>query len=147
MAANNIYQTPLSSRYASKEMAELFSPATRFSTWRQLWLWLAKAEKQLGLPISDEAIKQMESHLVLTEEDFKIAAEEEARRRHDVMAHVHAFGLNAPAAAGIIHWGATSCYCTDNADLIFLKRGLDLLLPKLANVIHKLSRSTWRDWQ
>lgn len=138
--ASNIYQTPLSSRYASKEMAELFSPATRFSTWRQLWLWLAKAEKQLGLPISDEAIEQMEAHLDLTEEDFAIAAEEEKRRRHDVMAHVHAFGQNAPAAAGIIHWGATSCYCTDNADLIFLKKGLDLLLPKLANVIHKLSK-------
>ncbi|KAA8894742.1 L-Aspartase-like protein [Sphaerosporella brunnea] len=121
-------------------MAELFSPATRFSTWRQLWLWLAKAEKQLGLPISDEAIEQMEAHLDLTEEDFAIAAEEEKRRRHDVMAHVHAFGQNAPAAAGIIHWGATSCYCTDNADLIFLKKGLDLLLPKLANVIHKLSK-------
>jgi adenylosuccinate lyase len=140
MATNNIYQTPLSSRYASKEMAELFSPATRFSTWRQLWLWLAKAEKQLGLPISDEAISQMEAHLNLTEEDFAVAAEEEKRRRHDVMAHVHAFGQVAPAAAGIIHWGATSCYCTDNADLIFLKKGLDLLLPKLANVIHKLSK-------
>ena len=140
MAANNIYQTPLSSRYASKEMAELFSPATRFGTWRKLWLWLAKAEKQLGLPISDDAIAQMEAHLVLTEDDFRVAAEEELRRRHDVMAHVHAFGLNAPAAAGIIHWGATSCYCTDNADLIFLQTGLDLLLPKLANAIHKLSR-------
>lgn len=140
MASNKIYQTPLSSRYASKEMAELFSPATRFSTWRQLWLWLAKAEKQLGLPISDEAIEQMQAHLVLTDQDFAIAAEEEERRRHDVMAHVHAFGLNAPAAAGIIHWGATSCYCTDNADLIFLKRGFELLLPKLANIIHKLSQ-------
>ncbi|CCX30199.1 L-Aspartase-like protein [Pyronema domesticum] len=139
MSSNTIYQTPLSSRYASKEMAELFSPATRFSTWRQLWLWLAKAEKQLGLPISDEAISQMEAHLELTDEDFKVAAEEEARRRHDVMAHVHAYGQNAPAAAGIIHWGATSCYCTDNADLIFLKKGLDLLLPKLANVIKKLA--------
>jgi len=137
--SNRIYQTPLASRYASKEMAELFSPATRFGTWRQLWLWLAKAEKQLGLPISDEAIQQMESHLVLTHEDFAVAAEEEKRRRHDVMAHVHTFGQNAPAAAGIIHWGATSCYCTDNADLIFLKKGLDLLLPKLANAIHKLA--------
>jgi len=140
MATNSIYQTPLSSRYASKEMAELFSPATRFSTWRQLWLWLAQSEKQLGLPISDEAISQMEAHLVLTEEDFAVAADEEKRRRHDVMAHVHAFGQNAPAAAGIIHWGATSCYCTDNADLIFLQKGLNLLLPKLANVIHKLSK-------
>lgn len=138
MSSNAIYQTPLASRYASQEMAELFSPATRFRTWRQLWLWLAQAQKQLGLPIPDDAIAQMGAHLTLTDEDFTIAAAEEARRRHDVMAHVHAFGLRAPAAAGIIHWGATSCYCTDNADLIFLRRGLDLLLPKLANALHKL---------
>ncbi|KAL7266860.1 adenylosuccinase ade13 [Rhizina undulata] len=139
MSNNDIYQTPLASRYASKEMAALFSNATRFSTWRQLWVWLAKAEKQLGIPIPDDAISQMEAHLTLTEEDFRVAAEEEKRRRHDVMAHVHAFGQVAPAAAGIIHLGATSCYVTDNADLIFLRKGLDLLLPKLANVIHKLS--------
>lgn len=138
MSSNAIYQTPLASRYASREMAELFSPATRFRTWRQLWLWLAQAQKQLGLPIPDEAIAQMEAHLTLTDDDFAVAAAEETRRRHDVMAHVHAFGLRAPAAAGIIHWGATSCYCTDNADLIFLRRGLDLLLPKLANAVHKL---------
>lgn len=170
MSNNDIYQTPLASRYASPEMAQLFSNKTRFRTWRQLWVWLAKAEKQLGLPISDEAITQMEAHLDLTEEDFKVAAEEERRRRHDVMAHVHTFGQVAPAAAGIIHWGgmltrsdtpksnntyaeqstnchfilcvyvATSCYCTDNADLIFLRQGLDIVLPKLANVIHKLGQ-------
>lgn len=105
MSNNDIYQTPLASRYASPEMAQLFSNKTRFRTWRQLWVWLARAEKQLGLPISDEAIAQMEAHLDLTEEDFKVAAEEEKRRRHDVMAHVHAFGQVAPAAAGIIHWG------------------------------------------
>lgn len=105
MSNNDIYQTPLASRYASEEMAQLFSNKTRFRTWRQLWVWLAKAEKQLGLPISDEAITQMEAHLDLTEEDFKVAEEEEKRRRHDVMAHVHAFGQVAPAAAGIIHWG------------------------------------------
>ena len=103
--SNATYQTPLASRYASKEMSSLFSNATRFGTWRQLWLWLAKAEKQLGLPISDDAITQMEAHLELTDEDFEVAAIEEKRRRHDVMAHVHAFGQNAPAAAGIIHWG------------------------------------------
>lgn len=105
MSNNDIYQTPLASRYASPEMAQLFSNKTRFRTWRQLWVWLARAEKQLGLPISDEAISQMEAHLDLTEEDFRVAAEEERRRRHDVMAHVHAFGQVAPAAAGIIHWG------------------------------------------
>ncbi|KAF8457679.1 L-Aspartase-like protein [Terfezia claveryi] len=138
--SSSAYQTPLASRYASKEMSSLFSNATRFGTWRQLWLWLAQAEKQLGLPISDDAIEQMQAHLELTEEDFRVAEIEEKRRRHDVMAHVHAFGQVAPAAAGIIHWGATSCYCTDNADLIFMRRGLDLLLPKLATVIHKLSQ-------
>ncbi|KAF8471274.1 L-Aspartase-like protein [Kalaharituber pfeilii] len=140
MSSNSTYQTPLASRYASKEMASLFSNATRFRTWRQLWLWLAQAEKQLGLPISDEAIEQMKAHLELTADDFKVAEIEEKRRRHDVMAHVHAFGQVAPAAAGIIHWGATSCYCTDNADLIFIRRGFDLLLPKLATVAHKLSQ-------
>ena len=105
-AVNTSYSTPLSGRWsASKEMVELFSPQTRFKTWRQLWLWLAKAEKQLGVEISDEAISQMEGNLELTEEDFTVAAEEERRRLHDVMAHVHAFGLRAPAAAGIIHLG------------------------------------------
>lgn len=107
MSSNDTYSTPLSSRYASKEMASLFSNATRFGTWRQLWLYLAKAEKKLGLPISDEAIAQMEQHLVLTEEEYQIAAVEEKRRRHDVMAHVHTYGQVAPAAAGIIHWGGT----------------------------------------
>ncbi|KAL3474385.1 Cullin repeat-like-containing domain protein [Aspergillus californicus] len=121
------------------EMKYLFSPRNRFSTWRSLWLWLAEAEKELGLPITDEAIEQMRNNTTIQDEEFKIAAEEEKRRRHDVMAHVHAYGQVAPAAAGIIHWGATSCYCTDNADLIFLRDGLDILIPKLAVVIDKLS--------
>ncbi|TXT08623.1 hypothetical protein VHUM_02751 [Vanrija humicola] len=133
------YQTPLSSRYASKEMSKLFSNATRFGTWRKLWLNLAIAEKELGLPISDEAIEQMKAHLDLDEAQMKVAAEEEKKRRHDVMAHVHTFGTVAPAAAGIIHLGATSCYVTDNADLIFLRDGLDILIPKLAVVISRLS--------
>lgn len=120
-------------------MLRLFSPQTRASTWRQLWVWLAEGEKELGLDISDDAIAQMKAHLVLTDEDFKTAAVEEKRRRHDVMAHVHAYGQVAPAAAGIIHYGATSCYVTDNADLIFLRDGLSMLLPKLATVIQKLS--------
>ncbi|KAI9790589.1 MAG: adenylosuccinase ade13 [Candelina submexicana] len=140
MSSYDKYQSPLSGRYASKEMLYLFSPAKRSSTWRQLWIWLAEAEKELGLDISDEAISQMKAHVKLTGEDFETAATEEKRRRHDVMAHVHAFGEVAPAAAGIIHWGATSCYCTDNADLIFLRDGLNMLLPKLATVIHKLSK-------
>lgn len=93
-------------------MKTIFSARTRATTWRQLWVWLAEAEKELGLPIPDEAITQMKENIVMTDNDFKVAAEEERKRRHDVMAHVHAFGQVAPAAAGIIHWGATSCYCT-----------------------------------
>ncbi|KAF9040109.1 adenylosuccinate lyase [Panaeolus papilionaceus] len=139
MDAFETYQTPLSSRYASKEMAHLFSPANRFNTWRQLWLNLAIAEKQLGLPISDEAIAQMKANLELTPEQFEIAAVEEKKRRHDVMAHVHTFGTVAPAAAGIIHLGATSCYVTDNADLIFLREGLGFLIRSLGILISRLS--------
>ncbi|CCA75118.1 probable adenylosuccinate lyase [Serendipita indica DSM 11827] len=133
------YQTPLSSRYASKEMAHLFSSNMRFHTWRKLWLNLAIAEKELGLPISDLAIQQMKENLHLDADQFKAAAEEEKKRRHDVMAHVHVFGTVAPAAAGIIHLGATSCFVTDNADLIFLREGLTLLLDKLAILISRLS--------
>ncbi|KAF8522750.1 adenylosuccinate lyase [Hysterangium stoloniferum] len=133
------YQTPLSSRYASKEMAHLFSPAMRFHTWRKLWLHLAIAEKELGLPITDEAIAEMEANLHLDAEQFTLAEKEEKKRRHDVMAHVHTFGNVAPSAAGIIHLGATSCYVTDNADLIFLRSALNILLPKLATVIYRLS--------
>lgn len=133
------WQSPLGARYASKEMLTLFSARTRASTWRQLWIWLAEAEKELGLDISEEAIQQMQAAQVMTDDDFQVAAVEEKRRRHDVMAHVHAFGEVAPAAAGKIHLGATSCYVTDNADLIFLRDGLSLLLPKLAKCIRKLS--------
>lgn len=90
-------------------MLRLFSPRTRASTWRQLWVWLAEGQKELGLDISDEALKQLKDHVTMTDEDFETAAAEELKRRHDVMAHVHAFGQVAPDAAGIIHWGATSC--------------------------------------
>ncbi|KAA8565667.1 hypothetical protein MFRU_006g02520 [Monilinia fructicola] len=140
MSANDIYQTPLTSRYASNQMKEIFSARSRANTWRTLWIDLAEAEKELGLDISAEGIEQMKAHRIMTDEDFKVAAEEEKRRRHDVMAHVHAFGLVAPKAAGIIHYGATSCYCTDNADLIFQRDALDLLLPKLATIIHKIAQ-------
>jgi adenylosuccinate lyase len=118
MATYHSYQDPLNSRYASMEMKYLFSPHKRFSTWRQLWIWLAESEKELGLDISNEAIAQMKQHQVIQDDEFAIAEAEEKRRRHDVMAHVHTFGLMAPAAAGIIHWGATSCFVTDNADLV-----------------------------
>ena len=133
------WQSPLGSRYASETMLKLFSPRTRASTWRQLWIWLAQSQQELGLDISSEAIAQMEAAKTFSDEDFPVAAAEEKRRRHDVMAHVYVYGLRAPAAEKIIHWGATSCYVTDNADLIFLRDGLGLLLPKIARCVKKLS--------
>ncbi|KAL2919923.1 adenylosuccinase ade13 [Polyrhizophydium stewartii] len=132
------YQSPLTSRYASPEMAFNFSDDKKFSTWRKLWLTLAKAEKQLGLAdITDEAIAEMQAHL--TDIDYAVAAAEEKRRRHDVMAHVHTFGLAAPKAAPIIHLGATSCFVTDNSELIMYRDGLDILLPKLAQAVQTLA--------
>ncbi|KAI0461151.1 adenylosuccinase ade13 [Komagataella kurtzmanii] len=139
--SNDKYATPLSSRYASDEMSKIFSLRHRFSTWRKLWLTLAKAEKEVGLEmITDEAIAEMEKHLEITDEEIEDAKKEEAIVRHDVMAHVHTFGKTCPAAAGIIHLGATSCYVTDNADLIFLRDAYDILIPKLVNVIDRLSK-------
>ncbi|KAJ9133200.1 Adenylosuccinate lyase [Coniochaeta hoffmannii] len=134
------YQTPLTGRYCSPEMCGLFSQRTRHSTWRKLWLGLAESERELGIDtITPEALEQMRAHLTVTDEDFEVARVEEKRRRHDVMAHVHAFGAAAPAAAGIIHYGATSCYVTDNAELILMRDALDLLAKKLAKVISNLS--------
>ncbi|KAJ2766333.1 adenylosuccinase ade13 [Coemansia nantahalensis] len=136
---NAQYQSPLTSRYASAEMAANFSNNKRFGTWRRLWYNLALAERQLGLDgISEEALEEMKGNL--DNIDYKVAAEEERRRRHDVMAHVHTFGLVAPKAAAIIHLGATSCFVTDNADLIIFRDAMDLLIGKLAVVIDSLSR-------
>lgn len=141
MSSNDKYLTPLSSRYASKEMSELFSLRTRYSTWRKLWYNLAIAEKELGISaVTQEAIDQLEKHLEITDEEIEAATKQEAIVRHDVMSHVHVYGESAPAAAGIIHLGATSCFVTDNADLIFLRDGLDILIPKLVNVIDRLSQ-------
>ena len=131
------YQTPLNTRYSSKEMQFNFSDRKKFSTWRQLWLWLAESEAELGLEISSAQLEEMKENI--NNIDFQEAAEQERKVRHDVMAHVHTFGLAAPTAAPIIHLGATSCYVGDNADLIILRDGLDLLLPKLARVISRLS--------
>ena len=141
MSEYDKYQTPLSSRYASEEMSQIFSLRNRFSTWRKLWLNLAKAEKEVGLSvITHEAIEEMSKHLEITDQEIKDAAVEEAKVRHDVMAHVHTFGETCPKAAGIIHLGATSCFVTDNADLIFLRDAYDVLIPKLVNVIDRLSQ-------
>jgi adenylosuccinate lyase len=131
------YRSPLSSRYASKEMQFLFSDQNKFSTWRKLWIFLAKAEKELGLDITNEQIAEMEKFV--NDIDFKAAAEEEKLTRHDVMAHIHVFANQCPKAAGIIHLGATSCFVGDNTDLIILRDALDLLLPRLASVIKCLS--------
>lgn len=132
------YQTPLSSRYASPEMSYLWSDQKKFSTWRKLWIYLAKAEKSLGIAITDDQIQEMEAHI--DDIDFVAAAEEERRTRHDVMAHVHVFAKQCPNAAPIIHLGATSCYVGDNTDLILLKEAFTILLPKLARCIQRLSK-------
>lgn len=131
------YRSPLSTRYASKEMQFLFSEQNKFSTWRKLWIILAKAQKELGLDINDAQIAEMEAHV--EDIDFKAAAEEEKLTRHDVMAHVHVFAKQCPLAAPIIHLGATSCYVGDNTDLLILKSGLQLLLPRVVGVIKRLS--------
>lgn len=144
MTAHDRYSSPLAERYASKAMLELWSPATRHGLWRQLWLALAEAEQELGVPIPDEAIAQMRAHL--DDIDFNVVAQYEKRFRHDVMAHVHAFGDVAPAAKGFIHYGATSAYVTDNGDLILLRRGLDLLRQKVVRVLRALAEFA-RQWR
>jgi adenylosuccinate lyase len=127
---------PLADRYASAEMSLIFSPRFKFETWRRLWLWLAEEERRLGLPISEEAIGQMRERLA--DIDFEAAALEEEKTRHDVMAHVRVFGAAAPAAGGIIHWGATSAYVTDNTDLIQMREGLSLVERRLVSVLRRL---------
>jgi adenylosuccinate lyase len=131
------YESPLSSRYASLEMLELFSPDTKFKTWRKLWIALAEAEQELGLPITDEQINQLKANSENI--NYDVAAREEALVRHDVMAHVHAYGEQCPAARGIIHLGATSCYVGDNTDLVLMSEGLRLIRRQLLAVIARLS--------
>lgn len=131
------YESPLSSRYASEYMLNLFSSDTRYSTWRMLWVSLAKAESALGLPITDEQIAELEAHV--TDIDYKCVSEREKEVRHDVMAHIYAYGKVAPTAAGIIHLGATSCYVTDNADLIIYRDALRYIRGELLSVLKNLS--------
>lgn len=130
------WASPLAGRYASEEMSLLFSEQRKFETWRLLWLWLAEEERRLGLPIAEEAIAAMREHL--TDIDFDAAAREEERSRHDVMAHVRVFGKAAPAAQGIIHWGATSAYVSDNSDLIAIREGLGLVERRLVSTLRTL---------
>lgn len=131
------YESPLSSRYASPYMLHLFSSDTRYQTWRKLWVALAKAEMKLGLPITEEQVKELEAHL--TDIDYECVKQREKEVRHDVMAHVYAYGKVAPGAAGIIHLGATSCYVTDNADLVIYRDGLKYLRGELLKVISNLA--------
>ncbi|MBO4342239.1 MAG: adenylosuccinate lyase [Clostridia bacterium] len=131
------YESPLSSRYASDYMLRLFSHETRIITWRKLWVALAKAENALGLPVTAEQIKELEDNIENI--DFQVAADREKEVRHDVMAHVYTYGKVAPSAAGIIHLGATSCYVTDNADVIIYRDALRYLRGELLGVITNLA--------
>lgn len=135
---NDIYKTPLSGRYASKEMNELWSNQTRYSTWRKLWVALAETEKELGLDISEEQIKEMKDNVYHI--DYNIVAEREKECRHDVMAHVYEFGIKCPKAKPIIHLGATSCYVTDNTEIILMRQALKWIKQKLILVINHLTR-------
>ena len=130
------YESPLSSRYASEYMLKLFSQDTRIRTWRKLWVSLAKAEHALGLNITDAQVAELEAHL--EDIDYAVAAAREKEVRHDVMAHVYAYGKVAPSAAGIIHLGATSCYVTDNADIVLYREGLKYLRGELLKVVANL---------
>jgi adenylosuccinate lyase len=153
MDSLEVYDNPLVGRYASRKMAELWGPQRKFSTWRRLWLALAEAEYELGLKAADgitprirpEQLEDMRRHL--NDVDFGQAAAHERRLRHDVMAHIETFQEAAPAAAGIIHLGATSCYVTDNTDLLLMREGLGLLRDRLVGVIDALARFAehWRD--
>ena len=131
------YQSPLSERYASREMQYIFSPEKKFRTWRKLWIALAETEKELGLPITQEQIDELKAHK--DNINFDVAKEREKLVRHDVMSHVYAYGLQCPNAKGIIHLGATSCYVGDNTDIILMTEALKLVRKKLVNVMAELA--------
>lgn len=132
------YQSPLSERYASKEMQYIFSPDKKFKTWRKLWIALAEAEKELGLPVTEEQIEELKAHQ--DEINYDVARQREKEVRHDVMSHVYAYGVQCPKAKGIIHLGATSCYVGDNTDIIVMTEALKLVRTKLINVIGELAK-------
>lgn len=136
MEERNIYKTPLSGRYASKEMNKIWSENSKYSTWRKLWAALAETEKELGIAITDEQIKQMKENV--DNIDYDVVSKREAECRHDVMAHVYEFGTKCPEAKAIIHLGATSCYVTDNSDVILMREALGIIKQKLVLTIHNL---------
>ena len=142
---HDIYQNPLNTRYASREMSRIWSAQTKHSTWRRLWLALAESQQELGLKISDDQLNQLRAHL--DDIDFDLAAKYEKEVRHDVMAHVHTWGDQCPAAKPIIHLGATSCFVTDNSELIQIRDSLQLIQERLVNVIDELGRfaAAYRD--
>lgn len=133
----DVYESPLSSRYADKEMKYIFSPDKKFRTWRKLWIALAEAEMELGLPITQEQIDELKEHA--DDINYDVATEREKLVRHDVMSHVYAYGVQCPKAKGIIHLGATSCYVGDNTDIIIMTEALEYLRNKLVTVIKELS--------
>lgn len=133
----NLYNTPLNTRYASKEMSYIFSDEMKFKTWRKLWVALAESEKELGLNITDEMIDELKANMENI--NYEVAEAKEKEIRHDVMSHVHAYGVQCPNAKGIIHLGATSCYVGDNTDIIVMKEALKLIKSKLLNVMKSLS--------
>ena len=135
--SHDMYSSPLASRYASDYMLHLFSDDSRYQTWRRLWTALARAQCQLGLPITEAQVAELEAHI--TDIDYDVAAQREREVRHDVMAHIYAYGKAAPSAAGILHLGATSCYVTDNADLILYRDGLVYLRAQLLTVLNNLA--------
>ena len=137
MSSHEVYENPLIGRYSSRAMQELWGAQRRFSTWRQLWVWLAEAEQELGLGITDSQIRELRAHL--HDIDFVAAARHERELRHDVMAHVHAYGDVCPEARPIIHLGATSCYVTDNTDLLLMREALGMIAQRLAAVIDQLA--------
>jgi len=134
---NDRYQSPLSERYASKEMQYIFSPDKKFKTWRKLWIALAETERELGLDIGQEQIDELKAHM--DDINYDVARERERLVRHDVMSHVYAYGQQCPKAKGIIHLGATSCYVGDNTDIIIMAEALKLVKRKLINVMAKLA--------
>ena len=136
--ATNTYESPLNSRYASKEMQYIFSPDKKFSTWRKLWIALAESEKELGLDITDKQIAQMKEHIYDINYDVAKAREKEVR--HDVMSHVYAYGVQCPDAKPIIHLGATSCYVGDNTDIIIMTEAMQLVKKKLVCLIGELAK-------
>ena len=137
MSNTDRYVSPLSERYASKEMQYIFSPDKKFRTWRRLWIALAETEKELGLPITDEQIEELKRHA--DDINYDVAKAREKEVRHDVMSHVYAYGVQCPKAKGIIHLGATSCYVGDNTDIIIMTEALKLVKKKLVNVLSELS--------